>query len=225
MAEIHMAHRTITEHLVKKRILPRKYKNKVASMKEINDALNILYPEADIKPKEKRLEPHHLIDWCKYLNLEILQKRERFKPHPAALPPVVPVEQFKKVAPKPRKRRTKAEKEAARKSRREKRESMLSETQYAAFIEKAKQHFDYDYINSPDFLNSIAWANLRYSKLVASDNRCACCGRSVKQGAILNVDHIKPRRLFPELALESSNLQVLCSECNKGKASASVTRF
>lgn len=33
----------------------------------------------------------------------------------------------------------------------------------------------------------------------------------------MNVDHIKPRRLFPWLALELKNLQVLCHDCNHGK--------
>ena len=33
----------------------------------------------------------------------------------------------------------------------------------------------------------------------------------------MHVDHIKPRRLFPQLALDIDNLQVLCHECNHGK--------
>jgi len=36
-------------------------------------------------------------------------------------------------------------------------------------------------------------------------------------GAVMNVDHIRPRKLFPELALDINNLQVLCHECNHGK--------
>jgi len=48
--------------------------------------------------------------------------------------------------------------------------------------------------------------------------RCECCGASPKDGVtIINVDHIKPRRDFPELALVESNLQVLCDACNHGK--------
>lgn len=33
----------------------------------------------------------------------------------------------------------------------------------------------------------------------------------------MNVDHIRPRSRFPELALTESNLQVLCETCNHGK--------
>jgi 5-methylcytosine-specific restriction endonuclease McrA len=43
------------------------------------------------------------------------------------------------------------------------------------------------------------------------------CGRGPKQGVWLNVDHIKPRKTHPHLALSVENCQILCSECNKGK--------
>lgn len=36
----------------------------------------------------------------------------------------------------------------------------------------------------------------------------------------MNVDHIKPRRAFPALALVFDNLQVLCGTCNKGKSNS-----
>jgi 5-methylcytosine-specific restriction endonuclease McrA len=33
----------------------------------------------------------------------------------------------------------------------------------------------------------------------------------------MNVDHVKPRKLFPALSLDKGNLQVLCEVCNHGK--------
>jgi 5-methylcytosine-specific restriction endonuclease McrA len=47
--------------------------------------------------------------------------------------------------------------------------------------------------------------------------RCECCGATPANGIVINVDHVKPRRKFPELALDPMNLQVLCNVCNHGK--------
>jgi 5-methylcytosine-specific restriction endonuclease McrA len=78
-----------------------------------------------------------------------------------------------------------------------------------------------EYVNSSAFLRSREWAELRYQVLRESNGRCGLCGRSAADGASLSVDHIKPRRLFPALALCRSNLQVLCSLCNWGKGNRS----
>jgi 5-methylcytosine-specific restriction endonuclease McrA len=79
----------------------------------------------------------------------------------------------------------------------------------------------YEWINSNDFLASQEWIELRYRVLRESDGRCCLCGRGAADGAKLNVDHIKPRRTHPSLALVRSNLQVLCSLCNRGKGNRS----
>lgn len=73
------------------------------------------------------------------------------------------------------------------------------------------------FATSDEFLASYEWRRLRYTVLREQGRRCQCCGATPATGAIMNVDHIKPRRLFPALALEKSNLQVLCHECNHGK--------
>ena len=49
------------------------------------------------------------------------------------------------------------------------------------------------------FLTSRAWLGLRYRVLKKYGARCQCCGRGAKDGAIIQVDHIKPRSL-PQLA-------------------------
>jgi 5-methylcytosine-specific restriction endonuclease McrA len=78
---------------------------------------------------------------------------------------------------------------------------------------------------SKDFLSSKAWLRARLTALKQHGNRCQSCGRGPNDDARLNVDHIKPRRLFPELALDIANLQVLCSECNEGKGNWDLTDF
>ena len=70
---------------------------------------------------------------------------------------------------------------------------------------------------SDDFLQSFEWRAVRMMALKLNGARCQCCGASPKTGAVLNVDHIKPRKTHPQLALDINNLQVLCGDCNHGK--------
>lgn len=71
------------------------------------------------------------------------------------------------------------------------------------------------------FLRSREWRALRYQILQRDGQRCSCCGATASEGARLHVDHIKPRSKYPELALDASNLQVLCADCNIGKSNFS----
>jgi hypothetical protein len=80
-------------------------------------------------------------------------------------------------------------------------------------------------VTSQEFLESKTWKRLRYKALKLHGMRCQCCGDTPAHGAKLNVDHIFPRLLFPQLALQIDNLQVLCSNCNEGKANWDMTNF
>lgn len=73
------------------------------------------------------------------------------------------------------------------------------------------------------FFDSDEWKALRYRVLRHYGAACQCCGRTRADGLKLHVDHIKPRSRFPELALEFSNLQVLCEDCNIGKGARDAT--
>lgn len=75
------------------------------------------------------------------------------------------------------------------------------------------------YVNSDKFLGSFEWRKLRMKALKLHGARCQCCGASPKDGIRIHVDHIKPRRTHPHLALDLDNLQVLCEVCNHGKGS------
>jgi 5-methylcytosine-specific restriction endonuclease McrA len=68
-----------------------------------------------------------------------------------------------------------------------------------------------------EFLMSYEWRKLRMVVLQKFGARCQCCGATPADGVKMHVDHIKPRRFFPELALEETNLQILCEVCNHGK--------
>lgn len=75
----------------------------------------------------------------------------------------------------------------------------------------------------PDFYNSREWKELRYKVLTKHGARCMCCGATPQDGSVMHVDHIKPRSRFPDLELEFSNCQVLCSACNLGKSNKDRT--
>lgn len=68
-----------------------------------------------------------------------------------------------------------------------------------------------------NFYKGAAWKKKRYEILKRYGARCMCCGISAKDGAVINVDHIKPLKTHWELRLVEENLQVLCASCNRGK--------
>ena len=72
-------------------------------------------------------------------------------------------------------------------------------------------------VKTDAFLATYEWRKVRMMALKKYGPRCQCCGATPADGAVMNVDHIKPRKLFPDLALDLSNLQILCHECNHGK--------
>lgn len=80
--------------------------------------------------------------------------------------------------------------------------------------------------DSLNFYNSSDWRRLRYKAFKLYGNSCNCCGRSKKlHNIVLHVDHIKPRSIFPELALEIKNLQILCEDCNIAKSNTDQTTW
>jgi hypothetical protein len=75
-----------------------------------------------------------------------------------------------------------------------------------------------------DFYNSREWRAVRFGVLRASNGCCCLCGQNNREhGAVLHVDHIKPRSLYPQLELDPENLQVLCEACNLGKSNRDDT--
>lgn len=57
--------------------------------------------------------------------------------------------------------------------------------------------------------------NLRYNVLSRDNFRCVICGKSRKDGIVLEVDHIIPVSKGGRTELD--NLQTLCERCNRGK--------
>lgn len=101
----------------------------------------------------------------------------------------------------------------AKKKKNRKRKSKATAQLQQQFIAKT----DIDAIKSDNFLQSFSWRKLRMQALKLYGAKCQCCGSTPATGAVMNVDHVKPRKTHPELALELTNLQILCHECNHGK--------
>lgn len=80
-----------------------------------------------------------------------------------------------------------------------------------------------EFVISDEFLSSYEWRQTRMIALKKYGARCQCCGASPATGAVINVDHIKPRKTHPHLALTLDNLQVLCHDCNHGKGNWDTT--
>jgi 5-methylcytosine-specific restriction endonuclease McrA len=78
-------------------------------------------------------------------------------------------------------------------------------------------------VESDAFLQTYEWRKVRMEALKKYGAKCQCCGTTPAHGAIMNVDHIKPRKLFPSLALDINNLQILCHDCNHGKGNWDMT--
>lgn len=93
---------------------------------------------------------------------------------------------------------------------------VLAASEAAGRIADPKDSRDY-------FLLCAEWRVVRMRVLARLGGKCQCCGRTAKDGVVINVDHIKPRRQYPELALDETNLQVLCDACNQGKGNWNTT--
>lgn len=66
------------------------------------------------------------------------------------------------------------------------------------------------------FYKSAEWKRARY-EVLRRNPRCSICGRGAQDGAVLQVDHIRPLSRRWDLRLAPSNLRSACSACNWGK--------
>lgn len=103
--------------------------------------------------------------------------------------------------------------------------NLLRKTYAQSPPKKKTTNLKHLFAQTNEFLASYEWRKLRLEALLMYGRKCLCCGASPETGAVLNVDHIKPRKTHPELALDIRNLQVLCHDCNHGKGNWNTTDF
>jgi len=64
------------------------------------------------------------------------------------------------------------------------------------------------------FYSTPAWRALRRQALKRDRYQCVLCRADLRKLGSSRVDHIKPRRRWPELALVLANLRSLCATCD-----------
>lgn len=69
---------------------------------------------------------------------------------------------------------------------------------------------------NPNWRGGKSYAFKKKVALLRDNYSCLMCGH--REPAIMEVDHIKPKCQFPELALEMSNLVTLCPNCHRRKS-------
>lgn len=67
------------------------------------------------------------------------------------------------------------------------------------------------------FERSPEWKRVREEFWSHNERVCSVCGGEADQ-----IDHIKPKSRYPELALEMSNLRPICWPCNREKATRPI---
>lgn len=74
-------------------------------------------------------------------------------------------------------------------------------------------------IGDAGFYQSKQWRDVREMKL----NRDPLCEDCMDRGVVtpgVDVDHVKPRKQFPDLAFDLDNLRTLCKRCHGKKTRA-----
>jgi HNH endonuclease len=67
------------------------------------------------------------------------------------------------------------------------------------------------------FYTTPEWRVARLTVIQRDGRVCKMCSERIVLSRDVSVDHIRPRSRYPELALELTNLQVLCRRCNSSK--------
>jgi 5-methylcytosine-specific restriction protein A len=76
---------------------------------------------------------------------------------------------------------------------------------------------DNDNWSKDKFYNKQTWRKLR-NHHIRTNPICSSCHYNNAIVSAYCVDHIKPRRLWPELSLSQSNLNSLCNDCHLKKS-------
>lgn len=88
--------------------------------------------------------------------------------------------------------------------------------------------FTNDRKETPRFYSTSEWRDLRIIFITKMKKKgkltCSYCDVSMKESNV-HVDHIKPRSIYPELAMDLNNLAISCQKCNSSKGAKSLSAW
>ena len=97
-----------------------------------------------------------------------------------------------------------------------------------------KRYFKYlrvltkDRKETPKFYSTSEWRDLRIIFITKMKKNgkltCSYCNVSMRECTV-HVDHIKPRSVHPELAMDLNNLAISCHKCNSSKGAKSLSAW
>jgi 5-methylcytosine-specific restriction endonuclease McrA len=90
--------------------------------------------------------------------------------------------------------------------------------QHKSFVYQSYKKWRLDKYNKSSenlFYHSPEYKFLRLTVLKRDGYKCTNCGKSGSTNNALQLEHIKPKSLYPELIYELSNLRILCINCHK----------
>ena len=92
----------------------------------------------------------------------------------------------------------------------------LTPTAWSDYKKRKKVKFQFSKRAAPSdkFYRSVKWRKARLKAIEKYGSVCMRCGETEKT----QVDHVKPRSRYPEMALDVGNMQILCWPCNKAKS-------
>src|SRR5262249_47582701 len=84
----------------------------------------------------------------------------------------------------------------------------------AVLLREGLVTFEAEQLEYLRFYGTEEWRHVRAAVIRRDGRTCRVCSAVILFGRDLTVDHILPRSRYPHLALDRTNLRVLCRRCN-----------
>ncbi|MBI5687444.1 MAG: HNH endonuclease [Verrucomicrobia bacterium] len=90
-------------------------------------------------------------------------------------------------------------------------------------LREGLKQYEVEQLEYLKFYMTPEWRSLRATTIRRKGKTCNRCGMKIRTPKDVTVDHILPRSVYPDRALDPKNLQVLCRSCNSAKGARMET--